>query len=241
MALVTGASRGIGRAVAVELARHGVRVVINYNKDQKGAKETLKYINEVGGEGTIMCADISDQMQVNQMFASIKKIFNRLDILVNNAGICKDGYLLFMSKAAFEDVLYTNLMGCFFCTQAALRLMCEKKRGCIVNISSISGKSGQSGQANYSASKGAVISLTKTVAKEYADKGIRCNAVSPGFIKTEMTMNNKEMYEEKYGGLIPLGRFGETEEVAKTVLFLASSMSSYITGEVITVDGGMTM
>ncbi len=241
VALVTGASGGIGKGVAVELAKHGVKVIINYNRNKEGAEETLRLVREVGGKGATIGTDVSDQIQVNKMFVAIKKHFKRLDILVNNAGIIKDCYLLMMGKDTFEDVLQTNLMGCFYSTQAALRLMCERKSGSIINIASTSGKVGQSGQANYSASKGAIISFTKSVAKEYAEKGIRCNAVAPGFITTNMTKANKEMYLEKYGDLIPLGRFGEVEEVAQTVLFLASSMSSYITGDLITVDGGMTM
>lgn len=241
VALVTGASAGIGRGTAVELAKHGVIVIINYNRNKEGAEETLRLVHEVGGKGATIGADISDQEQVNKMYSAIKNRFKRLDILVNNAGIIKDCYLLMMSSSTFEDVIQTNLMGCFYSTQAALRLMCERKSGCIVNIASTSGKVGQIGQANYSASKGAIISLTKTVAKEYAEKGIRCNAVAPGFITTDMTKANKAMYLEKYGTLIPLGRFGEVEEVAQTIVFLASSMSSYITGEIITVDGGMIM
>jgi 3-oxoacyl-[acyl-carrier protein] reductase len=241
VALVTGASGGIGRGIAVELAKNGASVIINYYKNKTGAEETLRLVHEVNGKGAIICADVADQNQVNKMYATVKKHFKRLDILVNNAGIIKDCYLLMMSSQTFEEVIHTNLMGSFYNTQAALRLMCERKSGNIVNIASTSGKVGQAGQANYSASKGAVVSFTKSVAKEYADKGVRCNAVAPGFITTSMTNANKDLFMEKYGDLIPLARFGEVAEVAKTVLFLTSPMSSYITGEMITVDGGMTI
>lgn len=170
VALVTGASGGIGRGVAVELAKHGATVIINYNRNKQGAEETLALVHEVGGKGATIGADISDQEKVKKMYLAIKKKFKRLDILVNNAGIIKDCYLLMMSKGTFEDVVQTNLMGCFYSTHEALRLMCDRKSGSIINIASTSGKVGQSGQANYAASKGAIISFSKSVAKEYAEK-----------------------------------------------------------------------
>lgn len=183
---------------------------------------------------------MADQENVDQMFAKIKKAYKKVDILVNNAGIIKDGYLLMMGAKSFRDVMDTNMGGCFYCTQAALRLMCSSKSGSIVNIASTSGITGQEGQANYSASKGAIISFTKAVAKEYAKKGIRANVVAPGFISTNMTKANKALLMEKYQEFIPQERFGEPEEVAYAVSFLASSKASYITGKVLTVDGGLT-
>ncbi len=242
IALVTGASGGIGQAIAIDLAKNGVKVLINYFKNEEGALETLKTIEENGGEGEIIKCDVSDAAQVNKMFLSIKKTYKKLDILVNNSGITKDGYLLMMSEENFVSVMATNLGGCFNCTQGALRLMCAaKKGGSIINISSTSGVVGQEGQANYSASKGAIISFTKTAAKEYAKNGIRVNVVAPGFVETKMTQKSEKLLKEKYMGYIPMGRFGQPEEIAQVVTFLASKRASYITGKCIVVDGGLTM
>lgn len=242
VALVTGASGGIGQAIAIDLAKNGVKVLINYFKNEDGALETLRTIEENGGEGEIIKCDVSDAAQVNKMFLSIKKTYKKLDILVNNSGITKDGYLLMMSEENFVSVMATNLGGCFNCTQGALRLMCAaKKGGSIINISSTSGVVGQEGQANYSASKGAIISFTKTAAKEYAKNGIRVNVVAPGFVETKMTQKSEKLLKEKYMGYIPMGRFGQPEEIAQVVTFLASKRASYITGKCIVVDGGLTM
>ena len=242
IALVTGGSAGIGRAVAIDLAAKGATVVINYNRSREGAEETLNVIREAGGKAAIVKADVSDPDEVDAMFAKIKKHFKKLDILVNNSGVTRDGYLMMMSREAFDTVIKTNLYGCYYCTQGAIRLMCAAKNGgAIVNISSTSGVVGQEGQANYSASKGAIVSFTKTVAKEYARHGIRANVVAPGFIDTRMTQANRKLLEEKYMPYIPMGRFGEPQEIANVVTFLASDLASYITGKTIVADGGLIM
>lgn len=242
IALVTGGSAGIGRAVAIDLAAKGATVVINYNHSREGAEETLNVIREAGGKAAIVKADVSDPDEVDAMFAKIKKHFKKLDILVNNSGVTRDGYLMMMSREAFDTVIKTNLYGCYYCTQGAIRLMCAAKNGgAIVNISSTSGVVGQEGQANYSASKGAIVSFTKTVAKEYARHGIRANVVAPGFIDTRMTQANRKLLEEKYMQYIPMGRFGEPQEIANVVTFLASDLASYITGKTIVADGGLIM
>ena len=242
IALVTGGSAGIGRAVAIDLAAKGATVVINYNRSREGAEETLNVIREAGGKAAIVKADVSDPDEVDAMFAKIKKHFKKLDILVNNSGVTRDGYLMMMSREAFDTVIKTTLYGCYYCTQGAIRLMCAAKNGgAIVNISSTSGVVGQEGQANYSASKGAIVSFTKTVAKEYARHGIRANVVAPGFIDTRMTQANRKLLEEKYMQYIPMGRFGEPQEIANVVTFLASDLASYITGKTIVADGGLIM
>lgn len=242
IALVTGGSAGIGRAVAIDLAAKGATVVINYNRSREGAEETLNVIREAGGKAAIVKADVSNPDEVDAMFAKIKKHFKKLDILVNNSGVTRDGYLMMMSREAFDTVIKTNLYGCYYCTQGAIRLMCAAKNGgAIVNISSTSGVVGQEGQANYSASKGAIVSFTKTVAKEYARHGIRANVVAPGFIDTRMTQANRKLLEEKYMQYIPMGRFGEPQEIANVVTFLASDLASYITGKTIVADGGLIM
>ena len=242
IALVTGGSAGIGRAVAIDLAAKGATVVINYNRSREGAEETLNIIREAGGKAAIVKADVSDPDEVDAMFAKIKKHFKKLDILVNNSGVTRDGYLMMMSREAFDTVIKTNLYGCYYCTQGAIRLMCAAKNGgAIVNISSTSGVVGQEGQANYSASKGAIVSFTKTVAKEYARHGIRANVVAPGFIDARMAQASRKLLEEKYMQYIPMGRFGEPQEIANVVTFLASDLASYITGKTIVADGGLIM
>ena len=240
IALVTGASSGIGRSCAIDLSRKGAYVIINYNSGKERAKETLDEILKDGGAGAIVKADVSDSAEVDEMFAKILKNFKKIDILVNNSGMIKDGYMLMMSDDAFDKVISVNLRGCFLCTRAALRMMCAQKKGAIVNIASTSGITGSIGQANYSASKGGIIAMTKTIAKEYADKNIRVNAVAPGFIDTPMTKANRAVLSDQYLEFIPMKRFGDPEEVANAVTFLASDLSSYITGKILTVDGGLT-
>lgn len=240
-ALVTGSSRGIGRQIAIELAKQGVDVAVNYNSNEEKAQELVKELEEYGVKAIAIKADMSKQEEVGEMFKIVKKEFGHLSILVNNAGIIKDGYLMMMSEATFLSVIDTNLMGCFRTTQEAIRIMCKQKEGKIVNISSTSGIVGQEGQTNYSASKGGIIAFTKAVSKEYAKYNIRCNAVAPGFIDTDMTAKKGSgtSLQEKYTDLISMKRFGTTEEVANSVLFLLSDQASYITGKVLTVDGGL--
>ena len=242
IALVTGASSGIGQAIAIDLAKNGVTVLVNFCHGKEGALETLRIIEENGGSAEIIQCDVSDAKAVNKMFLYIKKTYKKLDILVNNSGITKDGFLLMMSEENFMDVMSTNLGGCFHCSQGAIRLMyASKQGGSIVNIASTSGVVGQIGQANYSASKGAMISFSKSCAKEYANKGIRVNVVAPGFIETKMTQKNMKQLKEKYLEYIPMERFGQVEEVAQVVTFLASDRASYITGKCLVVDGGLIM
>ena len=240
--LVTGASEGIGRAVAVKMAEEGNLIVINYRRNKEAAQETLKMVREAGGDGVIAQADVADPQQVESLFARVKKKFGTVDVLINNAGIIKDKYLLMMTEEDFMDVINTNLGGCFHCTKAAVRLMVSnEKGGSIVNIASTSGLSGQIGQANYSSSKGGIVSFSKTVAKEYAGKNIRVNAVAPGFVETKMTKGNRKLLEDQYMQFIPLNRFGKPSEIAEAVAFLASEKASYITGQCLVADGGLIM
>ncbi len=239
-ALVTGASRGIGRAITIELARQGVDVVINYRSNEEMAASLQKEIEKMGRRALVIKADMQNANEIKQMFKEIKNQFGHIDILVNNAGMIKDGYLMMMSESSFQKVIDTNLVGCFRVSQEALKMMCSAKKGTIVNIASTSGLVGQEGQANYSASKAGIIAFSKVVAKEYARYGIRCNVVAPGFIETDMTAESGgKSLKEKYMEFIALKRFGEAQEVADAVVFLASERSKYITGKTLTVDGGL--
>ena len=238
-ALVTGASQGIGRAIAIDLAANGCHVIINYNSNQDATNEAAQQIINANGSCSIMKADVSSESEVKEMFKWIKKNCSQLDILVNNAGIISDGYFLMMSKSTFNHVMDVNFGGVVSCTRNALRMMTSKKSGVIINIASTSGLGGQEGQANYSASKGAIIAFSKSIAKEYAKYGIRVNVVAPGFINTKMTESIKSSLLDKYGDLIPMRKFGDPEDVANATTFLASEKAKYITGKVLTVDGGM--
>jgi len=238
-ALVTGASRGIGRGIALELSKAGAEVVVNYSRSPQKAEEVVSEINASGGSAYSIQADVADEAQVEKMFKSVLKKSNRLDILINNAGITRDGLLMRMKAHDWDSVINLNLRGVFLCTKAVSRTMLKQKSGRIVNITSVVGLMGNAGQANYAAAKAGVIGLTKSSAKEFASRGITVNAVAPGFIATDMT---KDLDSEEILAAIPLGTFGTAEQVAGAVCFLAAAQSaSYITGQVLQVDGGMVM
>lgn len=240
-ALVTGASRGIGRAIALCLAAEGARVAINYAGNVKAAEEVKASVEAAGGTAILCQADIADSAAVEAMIADVVKEFGAIDILVNNAGITRDTLLMRMKDEDFAKVLDTNLKGVFYCTKAVSKLMMKKRAGRIVNMASVVGLVGNAGQTNYAAAKAGVIGFSKSAAKELASRGITVNVVAPGFIGTDMTAGLPESVKEKMLTDIPLGRMGEPEDVANAVLFLASDQASYITGQVVNVDGGMVM
>lgn len=241
VAVVTGASRGIGRAVALELAKQGAAVVINYNGSQQKAEEVKKLIEEAGGTAAIMQCNVADFEACEAFIKAIIKEYGRIDVLVNNAGITKDGLLMKMPEADFDQVLNINLKGTFNCIRFVSRQMLKQRSGRIINMTSVVGVTGNMGQANYAASKAGVIGLTKATARELASRGITVNAVAPGFIESDMTDVLPE--EVKASSLvgIPLGKFGKSQDVADAVAFLASEQAGYITGQVLHVDGGMVM
>ena len=240
-ALVTGASRGIGRAIALCLAAEGARVAINYAGNVKAAEEVKASVEAAGGTAILCQADIADSAAVEAMIADVVKEFGTIDILVNNAGITRDTLLMRMKDEDFAKVLDTNLKGVFYCTKAVAKLMMKKRAGRIINMASVVGLVGNAGQTNYAAAKAGVIGFSKSAAKELASRGITVNVVAPGFIGTDMTAGLPESVKEKMLTDIPLGRMGEPEDVANAVLFLASDQASYITGQVVNVDGGMVM
>ena len=240
-ALVTGASRGIGRAIALRLAAEGARVAINYAGNVKAAEEVKGAVEAAGGAAILCQADISDSAAVEAMVADVVKEFGTIDILVNNAGITRDTLLMRMKDEDFAKVLDTNLKGVFYCTKAVAKLMMKKRSGRIVNMASVVGLVGNAGQTNYAAAKAGVIGFSKSAARELASRGITVNVVAPGFIGTDMTAVLPEAVKEKTLAGIPLGKMGEPEDVANAVLFLASDQASYITGQVVNVDGGMVM
>ncbi len=239
VAIVTGASRGIGRATALALASEGANVVVNYASSSGAAEEVVKAITDAGGSAIALQADVSKLEQVDALVNNTVEKFGRVDVLVNNAGITRDALLLRMKPEDWQAVIDLNLTGVFLCTRAVSKIMLKQRSGRIVNITSVAGQMGNPGQANYSAAKAGVIGFTKTVAKELASRGITVNAVAPGFIATDMTSNLKSEEILKY---IPLARYGEPEEVAGMVRFLAADpAAAYITGQVFNVDGGMVM
>lgn len=240
-ALVTGASRGIGRACAVRLAKEGYTVVVNYSRSEDEAKKVLDEIKANGGDGMIYKADVSDLAQVKQMIRDVDKTYGGIDVLVNNAGIVRDSFLLAQNMEDLSSCLDLNVKGYFYCAQQAALKMFRKKSGVIINMSSVSGELALAGQSVYSATKGAVNSMTRVLAKELGAKGIRVNAVAPGFIETEMINALSDEKKEEYLKDIPLHRFGKAEEVAAIVAMLASDEFSYITGQVITMDGGISL
>lgn len=241
VALVTGASRGIGRAIAIELARQGIYVIVNYSSSPEAAQETLNAIREAGSDGEVLKFAVQDSQQVENAFDGIKSRHGQLDILVNNAGISRDGLVLRMKDEEWLATLAVNLNGSFFCSRAAARLMLKAKKGRIVNISSVVGEMGNAGQVPYVSSKSGVIGMTKALARELASRNVTVNAVTPGFIETDMTSALDDKLKEEHLKSIPLSRYGQAEEVAQLVAFLASDNAAYITGQVIGINGGMYM
>ena len=239
VALVTGASRGIGKAIAISLGKLGAEVIVNYSASDASAEEVAKLINDKGGSSYKLKFDVSDEESVNTAINQIIRDSGKIDILINNAGITRDGLLMRMKASQWDEVLNTNLKGVFLCTKNVSKFMIKQRSGKIINITSIVGLIGNPGQANYSASKAGVIGFTKTCAKEFASRGIKVNAIAPGFIETEMTEN---LNTDDLLKMIPLGKLGSTDQIASLVNFLVSSdASEYITGQTISIDGGMNM
>ena len=238
--IVTGGARGIGKAIAEGLAKSGVDLVIA-GRNLDAANETAAALTAFGVKAMGVKLDVSNSEEVEKTFEGIRKEFQRIDILINNAGITKDGLLLRMSEAAWDSVININLKGVFLCSREAIKDMAKQRYGRIVNITSVAAFMGNPGQANYSASKAGIVGFTKTIAREYAIRGITVNAVGPGFIETAMTDVLSDRVKEEMKKIIPLGRFGTVEDVANAVIFLASPDSGYITGQVIHVNGGMYM
>lgn len=241
VAVVTGASGGIGRAIAVAFGKAGASVAVHYNGNEAKAAAVKAEIEGAGGKAEIFRCNVADFDACSEFIKSVVKTFGKIDILVNNAGITRDGLIMGMSEDDFDAVLDTNLKGSFNCIRFASRQMMRKKYGRIINITSVSGVAGNAGQANYSASKAGLIGLTKSVAKELASRNITANAIAPGFVKTEMTDVLPDDVKETAMKQIPLARFAEPEDIANAAVFLASDMASYITGQVLLVDGGMVM
>ncbi len=240
-AVVTGASRGIGRAIALKLAKLGANIVVNYRNSVEAVQEVVSEIESLGVKALAVQCDISSYSDVEKMMKKCIEVFGSLDILVNNAGITKDGLIMRMKEEDFDSVIDVNLKGAFNCTRHVSAIMLKQRSGRIINISSVSGITGNAGQANYSSAKAGIIGMTKAVAREFASRGVTCNAVAPGYIQTDMTEAMNSKAKEVILNTIPLKRLGTPMDVANVVAFLASEEASYITGQVINVDGGMVM
>ena len=240
-ALVTGASKGIGKAICLELAQMGVKVAVNYNSSKSEAEQVVQTITDMGGEAFKIHADVSDLEQVNAMVDKVSDEWGGVNILVNNAGIINDGLLMRMSDEAWHRVMGVNLNGTFYCTRATLRHMVRERWGRIINIGSVVGIRGNIGQTNYSSSKAAIIGFTKSLAKEVATRNITVNAVTPGYISTETVAGLSQRQKDTIMTWIPQGKFGNTEDIASMVGYLASKRASYVTGQIISVDGGMAI
>jgi 3-oxoacyl-[acyl-carrier protein] reductase len=241
VALVTGASRGIGRAVAEQLAAAGARVAVNYVTHSEAAANVVSRIRDQGGDALSVQADVRSAEAVDGMVQQVAEALGPIDILVNNAGITRDGLLARMPAGDWLDVIDTNLTGAFYCTRAVLRQMMRRRWGRIINISSVAGLAGNAGQSNYAAAKAGLVGLTRSLAKEVGSRNITVNAVAPGFVETDLTSGLRQEWREQVLSVTPAGRFGAPEEVASMVLFLASEEAAYITGQVISVDGGLGM
>ncbi len=241
VAIVTGASRGIGRAVAIALAKAGAKVVINYAGNVIAAQEVEQVITNAGGQAILVQGDVSDAGAVEAMVKQTMDTYGRIDILINNAGITRDNLLMRMKEEDWDMVMNTNLKGIFHCTKAASRIMMKQRSGKIINMTSVVGVMGNAGQSNYAAAKAGVIGFTKSMAKELSSRGITVNAIAPGFISTDMTAVLSDQVKTELATKVPLGRLGAPEDVAAAVLFLASDTANYITGQTLHVDGGMVM
>ena len=241
VAVITGASRGIGKAIAVELGRQGCKIVVNYAKSAEGANETVEAIKAAGGEAIGVQADVSDTKAAAALIKAATEAFGRIDILVNNAGTTRDQLIMLMPEEDWDTVITTNLKSAFNCSKAAVKIMMRQRNGRIINITSVSGQLGNAGQTNYSASKAGLIGFTKALAREVAARNITVNAVAPGFVPTDLTNNLPEDLRNETMKLIPLARWGTADEIAYAVAFLASDQAAYITGQTLNVDGGMAM
>jgi 3-oxoacyl-[acyl-carrier protein] reductase len=241
VAIVTGGGRGIGRAVAVRLAKEGANVAITYRSNDAAAEEAAEEVRAAGAQSEIFQGDVATPEDVAALFEGVGEALGRVEILVNNAGLTRDNLMMRMKESEFDEVLRTNLKGTHLCTRAALRPMIRARWGRIVNISSVVGLVGNAGQANYAASKAGIIGFTKSVAREVAQRGITANVVAPGYVETELTQSLTDDIKDQIKSQVPAGRFAEAEEVAGVVAFLAGEDAGYVTGQTLAVDGGMTM